>query len=72
MENLTKTVYSLEDWQESHPIAMRALYEEQTDGIVSILCPKCGFHPEVLMTLDGSRTYIRCKCGYVTAVEINL
>ena len=71
MEILNNKKWTLHDWKESRPIALRALMEEDTEGIVSVKCPKCNFPPEVLMTLDGGRTIIRCKCGYVNYLEIN-
>ena len=52
-------------------LAKQARLEQQKNGYVSVICPKCQEHPEITMTSNGERTIIRCKCGYVKNVEIN-
>ena len=53
-------------------LAKQARLEQQKNGYVTVICPKCQEHPEILMTSRGERTIITCPCGYVKNVEINL
>lgn len=53
-------------------IANQARLEQQMNGYVTVVCPKCQRHPEIKMTSKGERTIISCPCGYIKNVEINL
>lgn len=53
-------------------LADRALREYMGNGSVSTVCPKCREHPEIKTTPGGERTVVRCRCGYVKNMEINL
>ena len=53
-------------------LANQARSEQQKDGYVTVVCPKCLRHPEIMMTSKGERTVITCPCGYVKNIEINL
>lgn len=53
-------------------LANQAWMEQLKNGYVSVKCPKCHEHPEIMTTPRGERTNIRCKCGYFLDGWINL
>ena len=57
---------------ESYLLARQARREHNAGKIISVICPKCGMHPEMLTTEKGERSTVRCKCGYICDTEINL
>ena len=52
-------------------LAKQARLEQQRDGYIRTVCPKCGKHPKITITLGGERTIISCPCGYIKNGEIN-
>ncbi len=52
-------------------LAKQARMEKQKNGYVTVVCPKCHEHPEIVMTSKGERTIVSCPCGYVKNIEIN-
>lgn len=52
-------------------LAKQARLEQQKNGYVTVICPKCQEHPEITTTLKGERTIVSCPCGYVKNIEIN-
>lgn len=56
---------------QSIKLANQARLEQQKNGYVTVVCPKCQEHPEIRMTPKGERTIISCPCGYVKNIEIN-
>lgn len=57
--------------RQSIMLAKKARLEQQKNGYVSVICPKCQKHPEITTTSRGERTIIRCQCGYIKNIEIN-
>lgn len=56
---------------QSITLAKQARLEKLEHGHVTVVCPKCHEHPEIITTLGGERTIISCPCGYVKNAEIN-
>ncbi len=52
-------------------LAKQARREQRENGCVTVVCPKCGKHPEIVTTLGGERTIVSCECGFVYDGEIN-
>lgn len=52
-------------------LAKQARLEQQKNGYVTVVCPKCKKHPEITMTSKGERTIVSCYCGYIKNIEIN-
>lgn len=57
--------------RQSVMLANQARIEQQENGYVKVICPKCQEHPKITMTSKGERTIISCPCGYVKNIEIN-
>lgn len=57
--------------RQSLALAKQARLEQQKDGYVTVVCPKCQGHPEIITTSKGERTIVSCSCGYVRNIEIN-
>ena len=58
------------DLTEPITLANQAVEEMKKNGYVITTCPKCNTTPKVI--LDGNRTVVKCKCGYVVDAEIYL
>lgn len=67
--NREKTYHTIS--HQSIMLAKQARLEQQKNGYVTVICPKCQKHPEITMTSKSERTIISCPCGYVKNIEIN-
>lgn len=55
---------------QSSSLAQQARMEMEKNGYVTVTCPKCHTKPVVSTTPGGERSTVRCKCGYVSDMEI--
>ena len=51
-------------------IVKQARLEQEKNGCVTVVCPKCHKQPVVTTTPGGERRYVNCECGYLHDGEI--
>lgn len=54
----------------SYLLAKKARTEKLQNGMVTVVCPKCGQIPEVRIAGNNERILVKCKCGYIMDGEI--
>jgi len=65
---IDKTLHK--DSTEPVKLANQAVAEMKKNGYVTTRCPECNTTPKVI--LDGNRTVVKCRCGYIVDSEIYL
>ena len=70
---VTRKMLSPNQIKISEQIAEKAIEEKIVNGAVRVICPWCKESPNVeILGLNKERITVRCKCGFVSGMELGI